>query len=236
MIQAWGINDKGTDLLGGGRGIGDGHPELRGRFLARHQQELGEDWFLQAQLVGLSDKNFLEEYYWNTFATDINQETFIYLKNQHDNWAWTTTYEQRIRNWVNETERLPEVRGYLIGQSFFDTLTYNARGVVGYDHFLQSHVGPPNTGLTSFSTGTGRADVWQEVMLFYLGRSRSCRTVSSISRSTRMTVRPAARGLRRRRRPRSLPLTRLYPEVSSELFNLNGINHKIVLEANYYNA
>ena len=33
-----------------------------------------------------------------------------------------------------------------------------------------------------------------------------------------------------------MPLSRLYPDVCSELLNLNGINHKIVLSANYYFA
>ena len=34
----------------------------------------------------------------------------------------------------------------------------------------------------------------------------------------------------------SIPFTRLYPDVQSELFNLNGINHKIVASANYFFA
>jgi hypothetical protein len=34
----------------------------------------------------------------------------------------------------------------------------------------------------------------------------------------------------------SMPLTRLYPDVQSDYFNVNGINHKIVLSANYYYA
>src|SRR5262249_1812011 len=34
----------------------------------------------------------------------------------------------------------------------------------------------------------------------------------------------------------SLPLTRLYPEAHSDLFNVHGINHKIVISGNYFNA
>jgi hypothetical protein len=34
----------------------------------------------------------------------------------------------------------------------------------------------------------------------------------------------------------SMPLTRLYPNVQSVFFNLNGINHKIVLSGNYFVA
>lgn len=237
-VQAWGIYDTGTDLLGGDRG-NLAHPPWRGRFLARHQQELGENWLLQTQLSFLSDKNFLEEYFWSEFNTDINQETFVYLKNQEGNWAWTTLYEQRIRNWVNETERLPELRGYLIGQSFFDMFTYNARAVAGYDRFLQSHVPPPNTGLTSFSDATGRADIWQEIYApFYLGPVKVMPYgVLDLSHYTQdLYGQERGRfygggGVRA-----SMPLTRIYPDAKSELLNLNGLNHKIVFSSNYYNA
>ena len=34
----------------------------------------------------------------------------------------------------------------------------------------------------------------------------------------------------------SMPFSRLYPDVQSELFNLNGIYHKIVFSGNYYIA
>jgi hypothetical protein len=34
----------------------------------------------------------------------------------------------------------------------------------------------------------------------------------------------------------SIPFSRLYSDVQSDLFNLNGINHKIVLSSNYYVA
>src|SRR5262249_54482485 len=34
----------------------------------------------------------------------------------------------------------------------------------------------------------------------------------------------------------TVPFSRLYPDVESELFNLNGIYHKITLGANYYVA
>jgi hypothetical protein len=238
-VSAWGIHDVGQDLLGGNRGALLNHPEWRGRLLARHQQELGDDWFLQTQLSALSDKNFLEQYYWNEFNTDINQETFIYLKNQRDNWAVTGLLEPRIRNWVNETQHLPELRGYLLGQSFFDIFTYNARAVAGYDQFLQSHVGPPNTGLTSFSTTTGRFDLYQEIYApFYLGPVKVMpygvvdMTAYTNDLYGQSRGRPYVGGGVRA----SLPLSRLYPEVQSEMFNLNGINHKMVLSANYYAA
>jgi hypothetical protein len=33
-----------------------------------------------------------------------------------------------------------------------------------------------------------------------------------------------------------MPLTRIYPDIQCDLLNVNGINHKIVISGNYYNA
>jgi hypothetical protein len=245
QLMAWGIYDRQLgDVLGGGRGDITspefvGHPAWRGRFTERHMQELGEDFLLQFQFSALSDKNFLEEYYWREFNTDINQETFLYLKYQHDNYAVTGTVQPNIRNWVNEGTKLPEFRGYLIGQDFFNLLTYNTRVNLGYNQLRVSDVPPPNTGLTSFAASTGRFDVWQEVFLpFYLGPVKVmpyavldlADYTSDLSGSDLGRVYYGG-GVRA-----SMPLTRIYPDVHSELFNLDGINHKMVFSANYYNA
>lgn len=236
LIKAWGINDTGKDLLGANRG-NFGHPDNRGRFLFRHNHQLPEDFTLWMQVSALSDKNFLEQYYYNEFNTDINQETFIFLKQQRENWAWTLHAEERIRNWVNETERLPQVDGYLIGQSFFDLLTYNVHGSAGYDRFMASHVPPPNLGFTNWSSTSGRFDLWQDLSLpFTLGPVRLVPYgIVDLTYYTNDLYGDdrgrfyGAGGIRG-----SMPLTRLYPGVQSDLMNLNGINHKILLSTNYY--
>src|SRR5581483_9421519 len=111
----------------------DVHPQWRGRFLWRQTlSDLPYGFSLQTQVSALSDKNFLEQYFKIEFDHDINQETFAYLKQQQDNWAWTLLVEPRIRDWVTETEWLPRADGYWIGQSFFDVLTYNAHASAGY--------------------------------------------------------------------------------------------------------
>lgn len=238
LVKAWGIDDTGTDLLGANRGK-VGHPEGRGRVLFRHYQEFPEDFTLWMQASLLSDKNFLEQYYYNEFNSDINQETFIYLKQQRDNWAWTLIGEPRIRNWVNETERAPEASGYLIGQSFFDLLTYNAHASAGYDRLMTSHVPPPNLGFTNVNSNSGRFDFWQDLSApFTLGPVRIVPygVVDLTYYTEDLTGNNRGRfygggGVRG-----SMPLSSLYPSVHSDLMNLNGINHKIVMSGNYYVA
>src|SRR5262249_54735752 len=107
-VRAYGIIDSGTDILGGGRGQNDNHPEGRGRFLWRQNVlDLPEGFTVQSQVSVLSDKNFLEQFFKPEFDSDINQETFVYVKQQKSNWAWTFIGAPNIRNWVTETEWLP---------------------------------------------------------------------------------------------------------------------------------
>src|SRR5207237_1128131 len=99
-----------------------------------------------------------------------NKETFLYVKQQQDNWAWSFLAEPRVRDWVNETESLPRVDGYLIGQSFFDTLTYSAHGSAGYFQLMPTNLPPPPASLTTQRVNTGRFDLMQEASLpFYVG-------------------------------------------------------------------
>jgi hypothetical protein len=239
-IKAYGIIDQGTDNLGGGRGPEDHHPEERGWFLWRNSVfDLPAGFTILSQVSVLSDKNFLEQYYKNEFDSGINQETFLYVKQQQSNWAWTAIAEPRIRNWVTETEWLPRADGYLLGQSFFEIFTYNVHGSAAYANLKPTNVPPPPVEITDVATQTGRFDLNQELSApFFLGPFRVVPYgVLDLTYYTRdLTGNERGRlyeggGVRT-----SIPFTRIYPDVQSDLFNLNGINHKIVLSTNYYIA
>ena len=102
-------------------------------------QALPLGFSVQTQLGLFSDHNFYEQYHKLPYDQDINQESYLYVKQQRDNWAWSGLVEQRIRNWVTETDQLPAFEGHLIGESFFDLLSYNARGSAGYYQLNTSH-------------------------------------------------------------------------------------------------
>jgi hypothetical protein len=239
LVKAYGINDEASDILGGPRGQFDNHPEWRGRILERHMQELPEDFTLQTQISALSDKNFLEQYFKTEFDRDINQETFAYLKQERDNWAWTLLVEPRIRNWVTETEWLPRGDGYLVGQSFFDRLTYNAHASVAFAKLEPTHAPPPPFEATDVAVSTLRADLYEELSFpFYLGPVRVVpygvldltAYTEDVTGSERGRLYEGG-GVRA-----SIPFTRLYPDVQSEYLNVNGLNHKIVLSGNFFAA
>ncbi len=238
-IRAYGINDKGSDILGGGRGEFEPHPDNRGRFQWRHLQELPDDLTLQAQVSLLSDKNFLEQYLINEYQREYNQETFLYLKQQRGDWAWTALAEGRTRIWVTEADHLPEVNGYLIGHNLFDWLTYDARVSAGYYQLKPAKQPPLPYAITDKQDETGRFDFSQELSLpFALGPIKLAPyAVLDLTYYTNdLTGTDRGRVYEGGGVRASMPLTRLYPDIQNELLNLNGINHKIVLSSNIYLA
>jgi hypothetical protein len=252
LIKAYGLHDSGTDILGGGRGerilidndpitfLPVTHPEWRGRFLGRMDlRELPSGFSVQTQVSAISDENFLEQFYNREFNNDLNQDTFLYVKQQLDNWAWTVLAEPRLLNWFTKTEWLPRADGWLIGQKFFDLFTYTAHADAAYARLRVTEEPPPPVSVTDRNVDTGRLDLWQELSLpFSLGPVRLVPYgVLDLTHYTNdlydddASRAYGAGGLRG-----SMPLSRLYPEIQSELLNLNGIYHKIVFRGNYYVA
>ena len=243
--------DRAYDILGGSREVFPGAfipPDFRGRFLYRESiRDMPYGFSVQTQVSALSDHNYLEQYYKQEFDRELNQTTFLYVKEQpeHENWALTALVEPRIRRWVTETEKLPDLNGYLIGESFLDRFTYNARAGAGYDHLLlSSDVTRANAiekpvSPTDLYDGTGRFFVQQEISApFYLGPVKTVpyATLLLADYTNDLSGNNVGRvygggGVRA-----SIPFSRLYPDVQSELFNVNGINHKIVASANYFYA
>src|SRR5207244_1240631 len=90
------------------------------------------------------------------------------------NWAWTVETDARITlSWMTETEWLPRANGYLLGESFFDIFTYNARASAGYAQLKAAQEPPPPVESTQQPIGTGRFDLWQELSVpFTLGPFR----------------------------------------------------------------
>ena len=249
LTKAYGIYDTGHDTVGSGgqfafvtpiQTVPLIQPNWRGRFLERlNAQDMPYGFMSQIQVSLLSDRNYLEQYYQNEFFNDLNQETFIYVKQQQGNWAWTALGETWQRDWVTETEWYPKLDGYLIGQTIFDRLVYNAHASIGYAQLRPTAQAPPPFLPTDVRTDTGRADLMQDVSLpFMLGPFNivpylvgDLTYYTSDVNDTSAGRAYGGGGLRA-----SIPFSKLYPDVCSELWNLSGIYHKIVLSANYFNA
>ncbi len=248
LLKAWFIDDSGTDRLGGERD-GQPHPESRDRVqLTNRIDDLPYGLSAQLQFAHFSDQNVQEQYDKINFDQGPNQETFLYVKQQpeHTNYAWTVLGEDGLRDWFTETSWLPKVDGYLIGQSFFDLLSYNVHADAGYAQFRPASVGPspffsgtPPIASNAVAVDTGRFDVQQELRLpFYLGpvKVMPYATLDLSYYTDDLEGQDKGRAVGGGGLMASIPFTRLYPDVHSLLWNLDGINHKLVLSGNYYTA
>lgn len=256
LFKLYGILDNGVDILGGNPDRGQfnvvqtvpppeiilpmTHPYARGRALWRtNTLDMPYGFMVQAQVSGLSDRNYMEQFFNYEFNNSFNQETFVYGKQQQGNWAWTLLGEARIRNWVTETNWFPKANGFLLGQKFFDLFTYNLRGSAGMAQLLPTHEPTFAYLPTDVFTNTARLDLMQDISLpFQLGAFKIVPygIIDLTYYSEDVNKNDVGRFLGGGGARASVPLSRLYPEAQSELFNLNGLFHKIVFAGNYYNV
>jgi hypothetical protein len=249
-LEARGIYDTGLDILGGNRGqivvfpyppptiaLPITHPNGRGRlFEELNWQDLPQGFTVQTQFAGISDKNYLDQYFNPLWVNGLNQETFIYVKQQQNNWAWTALVEPNLRNWITEGQWFPKIDGHWIGQDFFNLFSYSASASAGLGILQVTHQPPPPFEPTDFNDTTGRFDLFQKLALPFqagpfklvpYGVADFTYYSNDIDGSSEDRILAGAGILG------SIPFSRLYPDIESELLNLHTIYHKIVVSGNY---
>ncbi len=246
-LDLWGIFDDGVDNLGFDRRALIPEEEFRGRVLWRHRQQLPYDLQLTAELGLISDRNFLEQYFESEWDQLKDQTTGVELKQYRGNHVWNVTSDVRLNDFFTQTEWLPRLDHFLYGHSLFgDRLTWNAHTTVGYAH-LRPAVAPFNPldaakfdplaweqdreGLRAI---TRQEISWPlqlgpaKVVPYALGEVGFWGESLDGSELTRLYGQAGLRA--------SLPLVRVDPTVSDSLFNLNGLAHKLVFEADIFYA
>lgn len=240
---AYYIHDTGKDNLGSDRRSLEPESSDRGRFQLHHRQDLPNDLIVQGEIGYLSDRNFLEQYYESIeFDRGKDVETFLNARQYFDNVAWSAILRPQLNDFENYTRWLPRGDLYVLSEPLFDgALNYSSHSYAGYG---QLHRGDAPTNpadvytpipyivdaegavlstrheLTApFNLGPvnvvpfamGEASYWGEDF-----------TGDSISR---LFVNAGVRG--------SVSFWNVNPDVHSDTFNLNGLAHKIRLEAEY---
>ena len=141
---------------------------------------------------------------------------------------------------MTETRWLPKLSGALLGQSFFDAFTYNARADVGYAQFRPSVIYPfPVLDTEKKRLDTGRIDWWQELSLplnagplrvVPYGVVDLTGYTEDLDGGSRGRIYGGG-GARA-----ALNFSRTFTEASNEIFNIRGLNHKATLHSNYFIA
>lgn len=242
LLDAWFVDDGGVDTLGLDRIGLIPTEEFRGRLLGRHRQELPNHWTLTAELGYITDRNFLEQFFEREWDDQKDQDTRIEIKRTVENQSLALELQPRINDFFLETERLPELNHFVIGQSLLmDRLTWYEHTTLGY---LRQNPAAPATDLRDpFSLLPYEAPVEGErvatrqalelpldagpmkVVPFALGELAHWGddlTQDDLQRAYGQL------GLRT-----SLPIWSVDPTVENHLFNLHGLAHKVTFEGQF---
>ncbi|MFO0817128.1 MAG: organic solvent tolerance protein OstA [Pirellulales bacterium] len=246
-FDAWGIQDSGVDNLGSDRRALEPEKDTRGRILWQHRQRLPWELQLTAELGFITDRNFLEQYYEREWDQNKDLTTGLEIKRIDDNMEWALSADVRINEFFTQTEWLPRLDHYWLGQSLLgDILTWNEHSHVGYARLQITDAPKDPADLAKFDwlaweverSGV-RAATRQELDLpFEVGAVKFVPYVlgEAAHWGEDMNGDPLTRVYGQAGLRTSLPFWRSDPSIQSELFNLNGLAHKVTLEAEFLYA
>ncbi len=248
FLDAWGIRDRGLDVLGRGRRDLAPESEYRGRVLGRHRQQLAGDYELIAEVGYLSDRNFLDQYFQEEWDQDKDHDTELRLRKYYYNHMLDLSAEARLNPFFSDTQRLPKLEHYMLGSSLLgDRLTWSMNNHVGYadlnvaraplDPALAAVTQTPLPGEADAS-GVISATRQELAMPLEAGPIKLIPFVSGEAsyygediNGESLTRLIGQAGLRT-----SLPMWRIDPNVQSSLLNVRGLAHKVELTGEYFYA
>ena len=238
------IHDSGNDNLGlDRRALAPSDPN-RGLLQWQHRHFFeAYNMTLDAELGGASDRNFRESYREKEFDTGKDLETLAYLRQQPDeNWMWSLLVRPTVNQFENNTAWLPRGDLYFLGEPLFGgLLNWSSHSSAAFASVNQANA--PTNPLDIFSplpyytdaNGLVAMTRHEVEMPFNLGPIKLAPYAmgeaafwgdSFTSQSIdRLYGRGGLRG--------SLQFGRVFPQIQSDIFNLDGLAHKVVLDADY---
>jgi len=241
-IQAYSIQDQGRDNLGLLRQELKPETEDRYRLQWNHRQDLPGGAILFGEVGILSDRNFLESFYEREFDNGKDVETLAHLKQTHDNFSWSLLVRPQINDFENTTEWLPKADIYVLSEPLFDGhVNWSTHTSAGFAQIRGST--PPETPLDLWSPlpffPQAEGGVFMtrhelnapislgplQVAPFVMGEAAYWGDGFQGEAIDRFVGSAGVRG--------SLMMWKVFPNVQSDLFNLNGLTHKSSIEAEY---
>ncbi len=244
----WGISDDGRDNLGLDRRSITPEEDYRFRLFGRHRQKLQNGWELTSEAGWISDRTFLEQFYEREWDEYKDPRNGLRLKRLADNRAFSIEGNVQQNDFFTETQWLPRADHYWLGESLLgDRLTWFEHSQAGYANLNNANLPPPgnelfpliNAGLP-WEVGAGqegeRLVTRQEidfplaigpvkVVPFALGELAHWGEALDGSDLQRAYVNTGVRA--------SVPFWAVFPDFRDPLFNLHGLAHKVVFDAEF---
>ena len=241
----WGIADKGLDNLGLGRRTIIPEQDYRYRLFGQHRQKFQSGWDLTGEVGVLSDRTFLEQYHEQEWDEFKDPRTGLRMKRLADNRSLSIEANGQINEFFTETQWLPRADHYWLGESLLgDRLTWFEHSQAGYAN-LNNATAPSNATLAAqvdaglpWEVGSGqegeRLVTRQEIDMplaigsvkfvpFALGELAHWGEALDGNDLQRMYVNAGVRA--------SVPFWAVFPDFRDPLFNLHGLAHKVVFDA-----
>lgn len=236
------IYDHGTDNLGLDRRSLVPPDYNRGRINLRHRTLLSPDTIFQGEIGFVGDRNYLEQYYESEFDRGKDQETLGYLKHTEENWAGSLLLRATVNPFEYNTQWLPRGDIYALGEPIGDSfLNWSMHSSIGYAS--QTNVQRPSdpndvmSPLPYYKAGDGLLAMTRQELAapfnvgelkitpYALGEAAYFGDSFTNDSVGRLYGRTGVRA--------SLMAQKIMPYVQSDLFNLNGLAHKMIFSANY---
>ena len=255
----WGVQDDGLDRLGRFRRDIEPEKNFRYRLRGRHQQILPAEVLAgRSRLIGefglRSDINVLEAWWENDWDTGPDEDTLLYGTGSFDkygysNWAWEGLGQVRLNDFETDTGWYPKLDLYAIGEPLLGGLvTYSAHNSAGYGDldpaeypfFPGTEVIDPAAlytdlpyvdnvrGAVLLSRHELTAPLWAgplNVTPFLMGEGAFQQEGLGGDDAVRGVLSGGVRA--------ALPFSRLWRNVRNRTLGVNGLAHKVRLEAEY---
>ncbi|MCE3016583.1 MAG: organic solvent tolerance protein OstA [Pirellula sp.] len=246
FVDFWGIRDKGLDVLGVDRTNLTPEETTRGRLLFRHRQYLTPDTEFWAEAGWVSDRNFLEQYFEQEWDTQKDMVTALRLRQYMGNQMLDLWAQTRLNDFHTETDWLPRLEYYWLGQSLGQYFTYYGHTDVGYARQrvastplnaaeaakfqLQPHETNAD-GVVAYTRQEINLPIdtgFSKIVPFVSGEAAYWGEDVLGNSLARLTGQAGYRS--------STPISRVFPNVQNSLFNVNGLAHKLTFESQFLYA
>ncbi|WP_157605402.1 hypothetical protein [Schlesneria paludicola] len=238
------FNDSGVDNLGADRRSLVPPTTNRGLFQLEHEYDLDDiNAKLFGELSSVSDRNVQEQYRERLFDTGKDLETKLqFNQNLTDNIAYTVLGRTQLNWYDNNTQWLPRGDLYVLGEPILGNLiNYSSHSSVGYG-VMTPAAAPTDpqevfTPLPYYQNASGLvAQSRHEVELpFNLGALKVAPYALGEAAywGDSMSGDPISRLYGRGGFRSSISFQRVFPNLQSEIFNLNGLVHKSQVDVDY---
>lgn len=244
--DAWIIQDDGLDLLGSDRDSLTPEKELRGRAYSRNRFFINPNLEAFLETGWVSDRNFLEQYFERQWDQEKDLSTSARLRRYNGNRMLDVWGQFRPNEFFTDSEWLPRLDHYWLGQDIGERLTYSEHSSIGYGHVRTATTPTAPADAAKFallpwetdSEGL-RAATRHELELpvslgpwkfvpFISGEAAYWGEDVNQNSLTRFTGQAGLRG--------ALPFWRAYPNIDNRLLDIRGIAHKVTLESELFYA